>query len=191
MRLLTSMELIMTEDLITRPHPDPHVAEPAQAPTLILKTGPGDERHVAAPHGATVLTIVQIIAAEQDCAVEELIVIREGEALPLDLHLILDVDYPRHRRHHIHRKAEVTVEVFYNAGAKSHAFPRRTTVEQVLAWAIKAFGIDPAMATEFELALHDHKDELPGDEHLGHLVGHHTRLDLDLVRGAFVNGAGK
>lgn len=179
----------MTEDLITRPHLEPHAAEPAKTPTLILKTGPGDERHVAAPHGATVLTIIQIIAAEQGCAVEELIIIRDGEALPLDLHLVLDADYPRHRRHHVHRKAEVDVEVFYNADAKHHAFPRRTTIEQVLAWAIKAFGIDPVMATEFELALHDHKDELAGDEHLGHLVGHHTHLGVDLVRGAFVNGA--
>ena len=47
------------------------------------------------------------------------------------------------------------------------------------------------MATEFELARHGQKEELPGTEHIGHLAGHHHVLELDLVRGDIANGNDK
>jgi hypothetical protein len=59
----------------------------------------------------------------------------------------------------------------------------------VLVWAIKAFNIDPGMATEFELTRRGGKEELPGAEHIGHVAGHHHELELDLVRGDIANGS--
>jgi hypothetical protein len=95
---------------------------------------------------------------------------------------------PRHRRHHVHHRGEVKVTVYYQAEVHERDFKRHATVEDVLTWAIKAFNIDPSMATEFELARHGQTEELPGAEHVGHLAGHHHELALDLVRGNIANG---
>ena len=156
---------------------------------LPLKIGRSEERRVPALEGVKIVTIVQIVALELGCAVEELIILREGEELPLDPGTIIGPDYPQHRRHHIHYKSPVKVSVNYNAASHHREFKRQDTVEDVLLWAIKVFNIDPAMVPEFELALHGSKDELPATEHIGHLAGRCDELDLDLIRGTFVNGA--
>ena len=156
---------------------------------LPIKIGHNDERQIEVLHGVDLLTVIRIIAVERGCIVEELIIVREGEELPLDPGTVIGPDYPHHRRHHVHHRSEVKVNVNYNAGTRHREFRRHETIEDVLTWAIKIFNIDPAMAPEFELALHGSKDELPGIEHIGHLAGHHKELDLDLIRGALVNGA--
>jgi hypothetical protein len=155
---------------------------------LPLKAEHGDERAIMVRHGVKLVTVIEVIALERGCGVEELVIIREGEALPIDIETNIGPDYPCHRRHHVHYKTEVEMEVFYNGDGKRKPFKRHATVEDVLAWSVATFGIDPAMATEFELALHGQTAELPGTEHVGHLAGRHMELALDLVRGAFVNG---
>ena len=61
----------------------------------------------------------------------------------------------------------------------------------MLMWAVKAFAIDSAMATEFELALVGSSDELAGTTHIGTLLKHPAcRLEFDLVRGVIPNGGG-
>lgn len=154
-----------------------------------VKTGRIEDRVVELVVGGRLMTILDIVAAERGCAVEELILFREGESEPVAATVLVEVDYPHRRRHHVHHVGDVVVAVYYQSRDKSRPFRRNATVEDVLAWAIKAFDVDPGMASEFELTLHGQKDELPGTEHIGHLAGRHKELALDLVRGDIANGA--
>ncbi len=117
-----------------------------------------------------------------------LLLVREGEDEPLSAMILIDASYPRHRRHHVHHQGEVKVNVHYQADIRHRDFKRQATVEDILTWAITVFSIDPTMATEFELARHGQREELPGTEHVGHLAGHEHELALDLVRGDIANG---
>ena len=83
----------------------------------------------------------------------------------------------------------MTVSVNYQASQRSRVFKRFEAVKEVLIWAIDVFEIDASMATEFELARHDQKEELFGAEHIGHLAGKNCELELDLVRGDIANGS--
>lgn len=157
---------------------------------LAVKAGLGDERTFEFALGSSVTAILGVFAAERGCRVEELIMFREGEDEPLSAIILMEAEYPRHRRHHVHHKGEVKLTVYYQEEIRHRDFRRQATVEDVLAWAIEAFKkIDPSLATEFELALHGQKDELPATEHVGHLAGHHHELALDLVRGDIANGS--
>jgi hypothetical protein len=49
-----------------------------------------------------VTVILEIFAAERGCAVEELVLIRDGEDEPLSKIVLIDAGYPRNRRHHVH-----------------------------------------------------------------------------------------
>lgn len=155
-----------------------------------VKTGYGEERVVEIELGSSVTKILEIISAERGCAVEELILIRDGRAEPLTEVVVVEVDYPHKRRHHVHHAGEVAVTVYYQAKDKTEPFRRNATVEDVLTWALKAFEVDASLASEFELTRHDEKEELPGAEHIGHLAGKHGELALDLVRGDIANGSG-
>lgn len=168
-------------------------ALPGSASTIavLVKSGLADERTVEVAVGTTVAALVEVIAVERGCRVEELILIREGEDEPLSAAVLIEAGYPGHRRHHIHHTTDVTVTVYYQAEHRHRPFKRNATVEDVLVWAVKAFkDIDPSMAAEFELARHNQKEELPGTEHVGHLAGHSHELALDLVRGDIANGCG-
>jgi hypothetical protein len=156
---------------------------------VLVKAGHADERTVEVVSGRQVTVILEMFAAERGCGVQELVIIREGEDEPLSATTVIDSDYPRRRRHHVHHVSAVKVTVFYQAGSHAREFRRQATVEDVLAWAIKAFNIDPSMATEFELTRHGGKEELPGAEHVGHLAGRDRELELDLVRGDIANGS--
>ena len=85
----------------------------------------------------------------------------------------------------------IAVTVNYQSKSDTRAFKPAATVEEVLDWAlkVKAFGIDSAMATEFELALHGRTEELPHADHLGKLATGAKELALDLIRGDMANGA--
>jgi hypothetical protein len=159
--------------------------------TLLVKAGHTDERTLQLEPGCRLTAVLEIFAAERGCKVEELVLLREGESEPLSALVVIEVGYPSHRRHHVHHVGDVKVTVFYQADSRHHEFKRHATVEDVLVWAVKVFGIDPSMATEFELARHGQKEELPGTEHIGHLAGHHHVLELDLVRGDIANGNDK
>ncbi len=153
-----------------------------------VKTGEDEERIIGAAPGSRVTVILEVLAAERGCRMEELILIREGDDEPLTAAVLIEEDYPCRRRHHVHRAGEVTVTVSYQAGQHARAFKRHGTVEEVLLWAIAAFNIDPSMASEFELTRHGDKTELPGTEHIGHLARGERTLSLDLVRGHISNG---
>ena len=158
---------------------------------LLVKAGLTDERTLQLEPGHRLTAVLEIFAAERGCEVEELVLLREGENEPLSALAVIEVGYPSHRRHHVHHVGDVEVTVFYQADNRHREFKRHATVEDVLVWAVKVFGIDPSMATEFELARHSQKEELPGQEHVGHLAGNHHVLELDLVRGDIANGNGK
>lgn len=85
----------------------------------------------------------------------------------------------------------IAVTVNYQSKTATQAFRPGDTVEDVLDWALKveAFGIDPTMASEFELARHGQTEELPPADHLAKLATGAKQLALDLVRGDMANGA--
>jgi hypothetical protein len=155
-----------------------------------VKAGHGDDRVIEVDVGDQVTVILEVIAKERGCGIDELVVVREGESEPVAAVIVIEADYPHQRRHHVHHVSEVTVTVFYQAGSEARAFKRSATIDHVLMWAIKAFKVDPSMASEFELTRHGQKDELPGTEHVGHLAGTACELALDLVRGDIANGGG-
>lgn len=156
---------------------------------LTVKAGHGDERRIGVKFGSKLSAILEVFAAEYGCEVAELVVFREGDDEPLSELIVIEADFPHHRRHHVHRVHAVKVTVYYQGDSRHRDFARRATVEQVLVWALENFPIDPSMAGEFELARHEQKEELPPSEHVGHLAGRHHALELDLVRGDIANGS--
>ena len=153
-----------------------------------VKSGYAEERIVELELGSPVIEVLKVVAAEQGCRVEELVVVLDGESDPLKPAVVVDEKYPHGCRHHVHQLGEVTVSVNYQASRYSRDFKRFEAVKEVLIWAIDVFEIDASMATEFELARHDQKEELFGAEHIGHLAGKNCELELDLVRGDIANG---
>ena len=153
-----------------------------------VKSGHSEERILELDLGTRVTAILEIVAAERGCRVEELVLTREGDGEPLTSAVVVDANYPHKRSHHVHQTGEVTVTVYYQAGRQKRVFKRFEAVKEVLIWAIESFNIDASLATEFELARHGQKEELHGSEHIGHLAGKDCELDLDLVRGVIANG---
>lgn len=82
----------------------------------------------------------------------------------------------------------VAVTVNYQSEAKTESFPRGAKVSDVLTWALGAFTIDDAIATEVELAVAGTTDELAGSKPIASLVQGGAVLVLDLVRGDIANG---
>ncbi len=157
--------------------------------SIPVKLGCIEERFVELELGSSVTAILEVVAAERGCNVEELILVREGETEPLTPAIVVDANYFHQRRHHVHHTGEVAVTVYYQEGEHRRAFKRFEAVKDVLAWAIEVFDIDSSMAAEFELARRGHKEELHGPEHVGHLAGKDCELALDLVRGDIANGS--
>lgn len=88
-----------------------------------------------------------------------------------------------------HGNSDIAVTVNYQDGSKTHSFKRGTKIADVLLWAIDAFSIDDAIATEVELALEGSKEELPGSKPLASLAHGDATLVLDLIRGDIANGS--
>jgi hypothetical protein len=137
--------------------------------------------------GQVIGHVLAIVATNHGLLVEDLYVVRDGEDEPMDCAHAASHD-GHHRRHHVHHRHPVNVTVRYQASTHHREFRRHAPLERVLDWAIRAFGIDPAMAGEFELTRAGSTEELPLSEHVGHLAGKHDRLELDLVRGDIANG---
>jgi hypothetical protein len=163
--------------------------EPNAKRAIPVKLGHHEERTIEVELGRSVYTILEIVATERGCKVEELALYRDDEDEPLANIVVIDVDYPHQRRHHVHHAHDVKVTVYYQGRDKGRDFKRNATIGDVLEWAIDEFKIDPSMASEFELALHGQTTELSASEHVGHLAGHHQELSLDLIRGDIANGA--
>lgn len=157
---------------------------------VLVKTGFEVETIIELVPGSSVVrTVLDAIAGERGCTVEELMLYCEGDEEPLAESVLVEAGYPHRRRHHVHHAGEVKVSVSYQADSRHLDFKRNATIGDVLAWAIDIFNIDQSMATEFELARHGQKEELSPTEHVGHLAGRHRELDLDLVRGDIANGS--
>ena len=139
--------------------------------------------------GASAAGILEAVAADHDCGVEELVLVREGEDEPLVVDVVVDTGDTNKRPFHVHYPGEVKVTVFYQDRHDVHEFKRFEAVKDVLAWAIEAFKIDSSLATELVLVRHGQKEELPEREHIGHLAGKDSELALDLVRGDIANGS--
>ena len=134
----------------------------------------------------TIEHILTIVATDHALLVENLYIVREGEDAPLACEQLIHDGHER--RHHVHHRQPVTVTVNYQAASHHHEFRRHATLEGVLDWAIRVFGIDASMAGEFELTRTGSTEELPLSDHVGHLAGKHDALALDLVRGDIANG---
>ena len=154
-----------------------------------LQTGRSQERVIEIHLGASVATILKVVAAERGCCVDDMILVREGDPAPLTSSIVVDETYPHTRRHHVHHPGELTVTVYYQAFQQSRDFKRFEAVKDVLDWAIQVFDVDPAAATEFVLTLHGEKEELPEPNQIGHLAEKDYALLLDLVRGDIANGS--
>jgi hypothetical protein len=141
--------------------------------------------------GTRLRGVVEIIARKAGYEATAAMLFREDEATPIDLEIIIGPDYPCHRKHHVHRCREIDVVVYYGKASHSHCYPPSTRVETVLHWAVKRFGIDATIASEFELTLLGSTEELPGSLHIGSLPKHPAcRVELNLVRGVIPNGDG-
>ena len=153
-----------------------------------VKVGDTEERLVELKYGTCVTSVLEIVAAESGYRLEELVLLREGQDSVLTSDIVVDANYPHELCHHVHYADEVSVTVYYQADRDCRDFKRFEAVKDVLARAIKAFPIDPTLATELVLVRHGQRDELPEREHVGHLAGKDCELALDLVRGAIANG---
>ena len=93
--------------------------------TIPVKSGYAEEQIVELELGCSATAILEIVAAERDCLVEELILVREGESEPLSPAIVVDENYPHKHCHHIHYPGEVNVTVYYQSGTSK---PRVQTV---------------------------------------------------------------
>lgn len=157
-----------------------------------------DVEIVRVPHGATAREVVAAVALKGGFPAEEAVLLIEDSDAPIDLTLVIREETVGGKIHHVHRAKQVAVKVFYKHLEKEKHFPPSARVQRVLDWAVSkdGFSIDPAIAPDMELALHDdkipddQKKALPKNAHIGRFVRHpHHCLDLDLIRGKVPNGA--
>ena len=158
---------------------------------MVEGEGLADVAVIQLPQGAIGTDLIAAVAAKGGFPASEAILFFEDEDEPLDLRLPLVGHDKSGRAHHVHRAKEIEVTVFYMRKEKTKAFRPAARVQRVLDWAVVplGFNIDPAIATEMELALHGETTALPKDAHIGRFVRHpqHT-LALDLIRGVVPNG---
>ena len=68
-----------------------------------VKWGYAEERIIELELGSPVTEVLKVVAAEQDCRVEELVLILDGESDPLKSAVVVDEKYPHECRHHVHQ----------------------------------------------------------------------------------------
>ena len=165
----------------------------------VMAEGEGleDVEIIRIPQGGTAREIVAAIARKGGFPVEEAVLLVEDSEVPVDLTLVITEDIAG-KIHHVHRVKKIAVKVFYKHLDKERHFPPSARVQRVLDWAVSkdGFNIDPSIAPDMELALHDdkipedQKKPLPKNAHIGRYVHHpHHHLELDLIRGKVPNGA--
>lgn len=136
---------------------------------------------------ATVEELLNRIAPDADGDIHLTI---EGEEEPHDRHRKLRECGLKHRHHvHCHRCRKVAVTVFYN-GEQSRSFSPSATIEKVVHWALRAFGLKGADALDKVLRLPDAPNEvLPESAHIGSFVKPHAcEVRLNLTGKVEVNG---
>ena len=157
--------------------------------TIRVKRDRAEAQVLELERGARAAGILEVIATERGCGIEELVLVREGEDESLVADVVLDTGDPDRPPFHVHYRGEVKVTVFYQERHDVHEFKRFEAVKDVLARVIGAFNIDSSLATELALVRHGQKEELPEREHIGHLAGKEGELAFDLVRGDIANGS--
>ena len=141
--------------------------------------------------GEALRAIVACAANKGGFPLEEALLFIEDEPQPVELEIIVTDEYPHRRKHHVHRTRSIEVIVHYMSRSAHRQYPPSARVETVLAWALREFSIDPAIAPEFELALAGSTEELPSSRHIGSLIRHPCgRVEMNLIRGVIPNGAG-
>jgi hypothetical protein len=165
---------------------------------MVEGEGLEDVEIIRIPQGATAREIVAAVAQKVGFSGEEAVLLVEDSDVPVDLSLVITEDTAGGKIHHVHRAKKIAVKVFYKHLEKEKHFPPSARVQRVLDWAVgkDGFNIDPTIAPDMELALHDdkipddQKKPLPKNAHIGRYVHHpHHCLELDLIRGKVPNGA--
>jgi hypothetical protein len=142
--------------------------------------------------GSTGREIVTAVALKSGFPAEEAILLVEDSDELLDLTVVLTEATLGGKVHHVHRARQIAVTIFYNGSEKEKRFSPSARVQRVLDWAVskEGFNIDPVIAPEMELAIHDQTTALPKSAHIGRYVHHpHHCLALDLIRGTVPNGS--
>lgn len=114
----------------------------------------------------------------------------EGEEEPCEPHRKLHECGIKHRNHlHCNRCRRIEVAVFYN-GEQNGSFAPSATIEKVLHWALRAFGLTGADALDKVLRLSDAPtEELPESAHIGSFAKPHTcETHLNLTSKELPNG---
>ena len=166
----------------------------------VMTEGEGleDVEIIRIAQGGTAREIVAAVARKGGFQVEEAVLLVEDSEEPVDLAVVITDDIAGGKIHHVHRVKKIAVKVFYKHLDKERHFPPSARVQRVLDWAVSkdGFNIDPSIAPDMELALHDdkipedQKKPLPKNAHIGRYVHHpHHHLELDLIRGKVPNGA--
>jgi hypothetical protein len=165
---------------------------------MVEGEGLADVEIIRIPQGRTAREIVAAVALKGGFPAEEAVLLIEDSDQPVDLAIVLTEDTTGGKVHHVHRAKQVALTVFYKHLEKEKHFPPSARVQRVLDWAVSkdGFNIDPTIAPDMELALHDEKipddqkQPLPKNPHIGRYVHHpHHCLALDLIRGKVPNGA--
>ena len=127
--------------------------------------------------------LVELIEVDED----ELVWIGDSDE-PVDIHLTLieigiDPDRP-HVHGHRHRCRTIHVKVTYVGHTKEHDLAPNSTLEALLHWAIKAFGIDATTAADLVFRVAGSTNDLDFSTHVGTLTtSEHCSVGLDLLQG--------
>jgi hypothetical protein len=146
-----------------------------------------DPKLVKIDEDATVDDLLRHIASEANGDVQLRI---EGEEEPHERHRKLRDCGIKHRDHiDCHHCHKVAVAVFYNS-EQTRSFAPSATIEKVLHWALRAFGLTGADALDKELRLPGAPNEvLPESAHIGSFVKPHAcEVRLSLTSKTEVNG---
>jgi len=143
--------------------------------------------------GDATVTIIEEVDPGQplveliDVADDELVWIGDGDA-PVDIRLTLieiGIEPDCHHVHgHKHRCRTVHVTLTYAGHTKEHELAPNATLEVLLHWAIKAFGIDATTAADLVFRVVGSKNDLDFATHVGTLtLSGRCSVDLDLLQG--------
>lgn len=149
----------------------------------LLVQHPGDETVIIIEEVDTGRPLGELIEVEED----ELVWIDEGDE-PVDIHLtLIEIGIEPDRRHvhgHKHRCRTVHVKVTYAGHTKEHDVAPNTTLEALLHWAIKAFGIDATTAADLVFRIAGSTEDLDFSTHVGTFTTpEHCSVVLDLLQG--------
>ncbi len=167
--------------------------ETSDIEVMVEGEGLAEVEIIRLPQGSVARELVVAVASKVGFPPEEAVLLVEDSDEEVDLALCLTKEMVGERVHHVHRAHKIAVTVAYKEGQKEARFSPSSRIQRILGWAVskEEFNIDPVIAPDMELALHDHTTALPKNAHIGRYVHHpHHRLSLDLIRGIVPNGSG-